>query len=332
MLNASQALNLNASDKNKVHGSQSSAIAGLVRKLLIDPSTELRSRPSHKFRSRLVEIGASLAGDGCHASAENLAICSEAIESLHLGSLIVDDIQDGSLVRRDGAALHARLGVPHALSVGNWLYFHAMKELSNLDIADSVLLRLQKEWLTAIEWAHYGQVMDLATSIKDLPLHEISDVCHYTALYKTGCISGLAIAMGAMVAGADEARTAAVRELGCALGVYLQQLNDIGNLLGSFDLEKRYEDLYTLKPTFVWSLVLDQYGDEAYHKLLGACRDLPCDKTILAWLETYPLRKIAYDIAGHNFHKVMQSFLQDYPDADITAIFALKDRIQKAYA
>jgi geranylgeranyl pyrophosphate synthase len=324
MLSASHALESN--------GSGSRAIAGLVRKLLIEPSTELRSRPSHRFRSRLVEIGASLAGAGSIASPKNLAVCSEAIESLHLGSLIVDDIQDGSLVRRDGDALHAKLGVPHALSVGNWLYFHAMKELSNLEIEDSILLRLQKEWLTSIEWAHYGQVMDLATSVKDLALHEIADVCHYTALYKTGCISGLAIAMGAMVAGADEARTAAVRELGCALGVYLQQLNDIGNILGSFDPEKRYEDLYSLKPTFIWSLVLNQYGPEAYHRLMVACRELPCDKLLLTWLDTHPLRKVAYDVADHSFHKVMQSFLQDYPDADITAIFALKDRIQKAYA
>lgn len=307
------------------------AISDLITKLLIEPSSELRARPSNHFRSRLVEIGASLAGSGKSASPENLAICGEAIESLHLGSLIVDDIQDGSLVRREGTSLHAKLGVPHALSVGNWLYFHALKSLSRLEIADSVLLKLQNEWLTAIEWAHYGQVIDLATSVEKLPLAEIPSVCHYTALYKTGCITGLAISMGTLVAGADDERTLAVKELGCALGIYLQQLNDIGNIVGRFDCERRFEDLVSFKPSFVWTLALHHYGEEAFHALLSASRDLPDPRKVHSWLEAYPLQKAANERASEAFSDVIQNFKTRYPDADVTPLFVLKDRIHKAY-
>lgn len=310
---------------------ENQAISSLLKKLLIEPSNELRARPSNHFRSQLVEIGASLAGPGRSATAENLKICSESIESLHLGSLIVDDIQDGSLVRREGSSLHTKLGVPHALSIGNWLYFHALKSLSQLELCDSSLLMLQNEWVTAVEWAHYGQVMDLRISVKDLAIEEISAVCHYTALYKTGCITGLAISMGTLVAGADDERTRAVKELGCALGIYLQQLNDIGNIIGRFDSEKRYEDLLSYKPSFVWPLVIEHYGREAFYALLDASRELPNPQRVQAWLKEYPLHIAANDKASKAFTEVIQTFKLRYPDADVAPLFILKDRIHKAY-
>src|SRR5512142_2931568 len=45
------------------------------------------------------------------------------VEGLHLGSLIIDDIEDESSTRRGGPTLHRQIGVPNALNAGNWLYF-----------------------------------------------------------------------------------------------------------------------------------------------------------------------------------------------------------------
>ena len=41
---------------------------------------------------------------------------TEAIELLHAGSLIIDDIEDGSDTRRGRATLHREVGVPLALN------------------------------------------------------------------------------------------------------------------------------------------------------------------------------------------------------------------------
>jgi geranylgeranyl pyrophosphate synthase len=55
-----------------------------------------------------VELGYRLAGGmpGTHPRS------CPAVESLHAGSLIVDDIEDDSDLRRDAATLHRIYGVP----------------------------------------------------------------------------------------------------------------------------------------------------------------------------------------------------------------------------
>jgi hypothetical protein len=58
------------------------------------------------------------------------------VESLHAGSLIVDDIEDDSDLRRDAATLHRIYGVPVALNAGNWLYFWPQVLLSRIPLTD----------------------------------------------------------------------------------------------------------------------------------------------------------------------------------------------------
>lgn len=310
----------------------SSPIAQILNNRLFKPFQELKCRPSHKFRAHLVEIGVRLVSSKASQLARNIEICCDAIEALHLGSLIVDDIQDESLTRRNGSSLHSTLGVPHALSVGNWLYFHATQKLYKLQLEEEAQLKIQKEWLQAIECAHYGQVLDLTTDMSKLERHEIKEVCYYTAFYKTGCITGLAITLGAIIAGASAEQVEKVKDLGCALGVYLQQLNDIGNLTGEFDEDRRFEDLSFQKPSYIWSFTLDHLGAEAFAELASATRLLP-DKTALdSWLDRYPAKTAAPKASGDAFDSSLNAFQDAYPDVDLTEIMQLKNRILKAYA
>src|SRR6478735_7945408 len=63
------------------------------QKALFEPLGEASRRPGKEFRGRLVEIAWALAGGRGSAPRE----LSAAVEALHLGSLIVDDIEDGSV-------------------------------------------------------------------------------------------------------------------------------------------------------------------------------------------------------------------------------------------
>ena len=51
------------------------------------------------------------------------------IECLHNASLIVDDIEDNSKVRRDQPAAHIKYGVKHSIVSANYVYFKAFNEL-----------------------------------------------------------------------------------------------------------------------------------------------------------------------------------------------------------
>ena len=87
------------------------------------------------------------------------------IEMLHTGSLIIDDIQDGSLLRRSQPALHTQIGEDLAINVGNFLYFlpltiigkaHWLSEGQRLAIYDIVTAALRQ--------GHIGQAIDLTLS------------------------------------------------------------------------------------------------------------------------------------------------------------------------
>jgi geranylgeranyl pyrophosphate synthase len=313
---------------------QNESVRSILDDLLLAPTMELKSRPSHQFRSHLVRLGAELSVLPYDelANDEELSLCAEAIEFLHLGSLIVDDIQDGSAVRRRGPALHAKLGVPHALSVGNWLYFRAIRTLEKLDLSPARRQLLNDEWHEAMELAHYGQVMDLSLSVEQLPLAKLIDVCYHCALYKTGSIAALAIGMGAVIQGASHERIQDIKKLGSALGVYLQQLNDIGNLLGDFDSEKRFEDLISLKPSFVWSLTLEKFGPSSLDQLFQATRILPLDDKLQEWIARHSLLEVAETHAENTFQRAISEFQDAYPASDLSQLKELKNRIKSAYA
>jgi geranylgeranyl pyrophosphate synthase len=311
------------------------AVQDALNEFLFKPAMELRQRPSHSFRSQLVDLGFLLA-QGLLPKAQdrhNLDICADSIEYLHLGSLIVDDIQDGSEVRRSGKALHCILGTPHALGVGNWLYFYSLRILSHLDLGEAQRNALYEVYHETVEIAHYGQILDLCVKIDRVPYSQMDTLSHECMRYKTGSIVMLALMLGALVGGADQARLKAVENLGYALGIYLQRMNDLGNCAGSFDPEKKWEDLIQWKPSFIWGFVAREYGQAEVEQLMEAVRALPDDRAWQAWMESHQLCDEAKALA----EREMDQALRDFKNAthmswsDLRPLAQLKERIQKAY-
>ena len=95
----------------------------LVSVGLTQPVDEFLRRGGKRFRATLLELAYRIAGGDGNVPTPVL----EAVELLHAGSLIIDDIEDGTEERRGGAAMHAKIGVPSAINAGNWLYFRTWK-------------------------------------------------------------------------------------------------------------------------------------------------------------------------------------------------------------
>ena len=86
-------------------------------------------------------------------------------ELLHTGSLVIDDFQDGSLLRRGRPALHREVGADLAINVGCFCYFLPLlifEELKGLD--DSQRARIYAIVANAMRQGHLGQAMDLMWS------------------------------------------------------------------------------------------------------------------------------------------------------------------------
>lgn len=246
-----------------------------------------------RFRSRLVELSARLVlasrgeirslakfaspSDNLadHQVAIRVSEAGRAIEDIHLGSLVVDDIQDGSLVRRGEPALHRQVGVPLALNAGNWLYFSALKSLMRIPWSAVCECEAVDLAIDAMLLAHEGQAVDLGVDITKVEDAAIAEAVRASAERKTGALVSAAFGLGFLAAHADgEFDRELYREFqvfGKDWGVSLQMFDDLGamrqSLLGLAPPEKLFEDLRNRRPCFFWTVLArvlprSKYPDE----------------------------------------------------------------------
>jgi len=236
--------------------------------VLLGPAAEFLARPGKSFRARLVEIGWALGG----ATEPVPVVLPLALEILHAGSLIVDDIQDGSSHRRGSPALHQTLGTPLALTVGNWLYFWPFALIEELDLPSAQELEVRRRVTRVVSAAHFGQALDIGVAVFDLDLGEVMSLVRSISQLKTGRLTQLAVSIGPVASGASPERVGALERFGMALGVGLQMLDDLGNLAGTQDPTKRYEDIRLGRPTWAWAWLADQLDAERFDALRQSAR------------------------------------------------------------
>ncbi|HEV8549209.1 MAG TPA: polyprenyl synthetase family protein [Polyangiaceae bacterium] len=235
----------------------------LLDRALFEPLRAVARRPGKELRGRLVGVAYQLCG-GDGAVAPEL---SAALEALHLGSLVVDDIEDGSLHRRGDATLHRLVGVPLALNAGNWLYFYPTVLLSRAGLAPRIELSLRVAIDRGVLRCHYGQALDLSVRITELRQREVPELVAATTRLKTGSLLELAAEVGALAADAAAHEVAALARLGCELGVALQMLDDLTGLTSPRRSHKGHEDLLDARPSWVWSWLAEREDDVGYRRL-----------------------------------------------------------------
>ncbi len=235
---------------------------------LIGPAEEFLSRPGKALRSMIVEAGWALGGGAPERLPDRLALI---IELLHAGSLIIDDVEDGSDLRRGAPALHHLIGTPLAINTGSWMYFWAVAELGHLGLDPAAELAAYRTITTTLVRCHQGQALDLATPITELAIHDVTPVVSATTRLKTGALCALAAQLGALAAGAAEPVTAAVAQFGESVGVALQMLDDLGSLASPARRPKGHEDLRSQRPTWPWAW-LAQADVFAWSRLVGTAR------------------------------------------------------------
>ncbi|KCV72083.1 hypothetical protein H696_01491 [Fonticula alba] len=144
------------------HPAPSSAMSGLasridgqMEKTLLEPYTYLTSTPGKNVRSMLIEAF----NLWLRVPAEALEVVKEVVEMLHNSSLLIDDIQDGSSLRRGLPAAHLIYGPAQTINCANYVYFRALEKLLALspEYASRCVVIYTKELCNL----HRGQGMDL---------------------------------------------------------------------------------------------------------------------------------------------------------------------------
>ena len=155
-----------------------------------------------------------------------------AVELLHCFSLVHDDIQDRSAVRRHRPTVWQVWGEAHGINVGDGLYAAAHASLYRLEQAFGAGLALQVAECfeeTALRLCE-GQYLDMAFEAEP----EVSRDQYTTMIdRKTAALLGFAAWGGARLGGADDALARCYREMGRRIGLAFQIQDDLLGIWGA---------------------------------------------------------------------------------------------------
>jgi geranylgeranyl pyrophosphate synthase len=244
--------------------------AALWRRALVAPARDVLGRPAKQLRARLCEAAYLLAG-GQGAPPPELAV---AVEALHAGSLVVDDIEDEALTRRGRPALHRLVGVPVALNTGNWMYFWAGTLVAQAHLPPERALTALSDLQTALVRCHHGQALDLAARVDELDRVELPGVVAAATRLKTGSLFELATRLGAHAAGGAADAVHILGAFGRELGEALQMLDDLSSVCNPARRDKAHEDLAHARPTWPWAWLAERVDDAAWERAHAARREL----------------------------------------------------------
>lgn len=240
----------------------------LWERALAGPAREFLRRPGKGLRGRLVESAFGLAG-GEGLSPELPA----ALELLHAGSLVLDDIQDASLERRGAPALHHMCGTGVAINTGNWMVFLSVQLIAQASFPTAAAsAEAQRRTSAALVACHQGQALDLSLPVGELAREEIASVVAASTRLRTATLTELAAALGGLAAGADPRAIAELCALGHELGFALQQLDDLGGIVAAERRQKGREDLSNGRATWPWAWAAERAGEADFAALQAEAR------------------------------------------------------------
>jgi len=159
-----------------------------------------------------------------------------AIEMFHNFTLIHDDIEDASEMRRGKPCIYKRFGIPLAINAGDGLFMAVTQETLNMELPPEKIIEVQRVLFNAFTKVLEGQAMEL--NWYRLNRFDITEKEYFEMVSgKTGALISASCEVGAIVGGANAAQRKALAEFGMSVGVAFQIQDDILNLVGS---EEKY--------------------------------------------------------------------------------------------
>lgn len=268
---------------------------GVLARSLFKPMREICDRGGKSWRSYAALACCDAVGGDSRKFVNWLAMP----ELLHVGSLIVDDVQDRSTVRRGGPACHVMYGEAIAINSGSACYFLIQDLLITNEVSDAAKLRLYELYFEAMRCGHAGQALDLA-GLEDI-MQQVVESGNSTVAEKrilaTHRLKAAAPAaslsrIGAIAGGGTDEQVEAIGLFFEALGLAFQIIDDVLNLRGfKADLKSRGEDVSNGSVTFPVAKAMGMLTDKAdrqwlWETLRSKPKDLAVVEAVIVMLET----------------------------------------------
>ncbi len=186
---------------------------------------DLLDRGGKRFRPAFTFLACESVG-GKKAEATGAAA---AVELLHNMTLVHDDIEDESQLRRGKPCIHRIYGVPTAINAGDAMLIKVFEIANASKIPED---RCQKLVAKIAERAYeitWGQAFEFSLRGRKQFTEE-----HVIRIlkYKTGALTGLSTEGGAIAGGGSQEELESLGEFGETVGIAFQIVDDILNVTG----------------------------------------------------------------------------------------------------
>ena len=202
-----------------------------LKKGILEPAMWLLDAGGKRWRPVLMLLTMEALGK----SPDNFVEFSLIPEIIHNATLVHDDIEDNSPMRRNREAVHMKFGTDIAINLGDFMYFFpvaAVVDSPKLSTEEkNKMLTIFAKEMTSIA---IGQATDIVWH-KYLvnPKAITEDNYLQMAFNKSGVLARFACKLGAVLGGADDETVEAIGKFGATIGVAFQLQDDVLNLVSS---------------------------------------------------------------------------------------------------
>lgn len=210
-------------------------------------------------------------------------------EIMHVGSLIVDDIQDKSESRRGGPSCHKVYGDAVAINSGTAAYFVSLHTLQYFTpwLTDAQRLKMYDVYFLCLRAGHAGQAFDINGLDYLMPEAvesglserlEKSVLC--THRLKSAVPAGCLARIGAQIGGGSDDQVETIGRYFESIGLAFQVIDDVLNLRG-LPGKTRGEDITAGKVTFPVAKAMSKLNKEERVWLWNMLQSHPEDPAVI---------------------------------------------------
>ncbi|PIN70165.1 polyprenyl synthetase [Candidatus Woesearchaeota archaeon CG11_big_fil_rev_8_21_14_0_20_43_8] len=243
-----------------------------VQEAIARPAWDLLNRGGKRWRPALMELCCEAVGGKRSDTKDLLAIP----EIIHNGTLMIDDIEDSSTLRRGKLAIHKIYGEDIAINAGNAMYFLPYLKLKNIE--EKKRLKLLELIYDEMLRLHLGQGKDIYWHRSQIIPTE--DEYLQMCAFKTGVLARLSAKMGAILGDGTEEQIVSLGTFAESIGVAFQIVDDILNIRPSEKWGKTIgDDITEGKITLLVIHTLKNAAEKDRQSLLAILRSKTQEKS-----------------------------------------------------
>lgn len=295
--------------------------ADAIKKSVIDPANYMLELGGKRWRPILMlEIIEALG-----KNPDDYIEFSMIPEIVHNATLLHDDIEDNSKMRRGSEAVHVKYGIDVATNLGDFMFFFPMVAvIDSPKLSEEVktrALRIHQRYCLKVS---VGQAIDIAWHRGLVDPMQVTETKYMQMVdAKTGVLSAMAAELGGAIGEGDDRMVAALGKFGSTLGVAFQIQDDLLNVTESRLAKSKGgvgEDITEGKITLLVIRTLERASEADRKRLVAILKAHTSDRSeiseAISIIDKYGAKDYAKELASRLVSEVWKELDALLPESE----------------